>query len=477
MPIARHHHIGGSPRADETQDRFPVVNPATGKPTGSIPIGTPKDIDDAVSAARGAAEAWRLTEPLMRGRILTDIGRRIRAEKARFAELETVETGKPAWQAPVEVESAAQYFEFFGGLTNSYAGEVIDMGGEFLTYTLREPFGVIGVITPWNAPLNQAARAIAPALAVGNTVVCKPSEFTSATTVLLAEIALECGLPQGALNVVLGDGATTGAALVRHPDVRKIAFTGSVRAGQEIGRIAADRILPLTLELGGKSANIVFEDADLAAAVPGAIMGFAANAGQICTAGTRLLVQRSIHDAFVAALGAAVPKIKVGPQPDAQVGALITRAQYERAQAFFAIAAEDGAELLVGGPDAIEADWGDGWYLPLTVYSGVTPDMRIAREEIFGPILAVIPFDDEAEAIRIANGTEYGLSSGIWTRDISRAHRVARALEAGSVNINQYAAGGVVTPMGGHKKSGYGREKGVEALHHYTHLKCVSVKL
>ena len=336
----------------------------------------------------------------------------------------------------------------------------------------------MGAITPWNAPLNQAARAIAPALAAGNTIVAKPSEFTSGTTVELARLAHEeCGLPAGVFNVILGTGPECGAAIVSHPLVRKVAFTGSVRAGREIGRIAAERIIPLTLELGGKSPNIIFDDADRAQAIPGAVRAFCANAGQVCLAGSRLLVQASIHDAVVAGLEAAVKAIKVGPQADAIVGPITTQAQYERVRAYFDIARQDGARTVVGGELTKDPAWGQGWFVPPTVFAGVTNDMRIAREEIFGPVLVVIPFEAEADAIRIANDTDYGLAAGIWTQNRSRAHRVAAAIEAGQIYVNEYQAGGVETPLGGYKNSGYGREKGIEALHHYTQLKCVTIKL
>ncbi|HEY3619439.1 MAG TPA: aldehyde dehydrogenase family protein [Candidatus Sulfotelmatobacter sp.] len=472
------HFIGGKCVAPREKSDYQAMEKRPGSPVQvHVASGTDRDVAAAISACRAATPAWTVMDPMTRGRILVDIARALRSRLDQFAEIEAAETGKPRWQAAQEMEGAAQYFEYFGGLTNTPKGDLIDMGGEYHTYTVREPYGIVGVITPWNAPLNQAARAIAPALATANTVLCKPSEFTSGTTVEFAKLANDCGLPDGVFNVILGDGHGAGMSIVNNPHVRKIAFTGSVRAALEIGRIAAERIIPLTLELGGKSANIVFEDAELATAIPGAIMGFAANAGQVCTAGTRLLLQRSIRDVFIEGLKKAISQIKVGPEPDAKVGAIITHAQYERVLEYFDIAEREGATLVCGGRGAIQKDWGDGWYLPLTVYTDVTPNMRIAREEIFGPVLAVMVFDEEDEAIRLANDSEYGLTAGLWTRNLSRALRAASALESGTVNVNQYPAGNVLMPMGGQKRSGYGREKGVEALNHYTQLKCISIKL
>jgi aldehyde dehydrogenase (NAD+) len=277
--------------------------------------------------------------------------------------------------------------------------------------------------------------------------------------------------------VVTGTGLEAGAALVSHDLIRKVAFTGSVRAGREIGHIAADRIIPLTLELGGKSANIVFEDADLDLAVVGSLRAIALNSGQVCSAGSRLLVQRSIYERTLSALADVAKDFRAGPGPTCVMGAMTTHAQYERVRNFFAVARSEGARLVVGGPDASDESWGDGWYLPLTIYADVSNDMRIAREEIFGPVLSVIPFDTEEDAIAIANDSEYGLSSGIWTTNVSRAHRVAARIQAGTVNINEYGGGEVELPFGGYKNSGYGREKGVEALHHYTQTKMVRIKL
>jgi aldehyde dehydrogenase (NAD+) len=472
------HFIDGDSAKPRSGTYLRSFDPCAGAAGASIAAGDAADVDAAVKAAAVASAAWRQRRPVERGRILQAMAQQIRAQAGRLAELERQETGKPPWLAIAEVEVAAQYFEFYAGLVNLYQGEKIDLGAGYHSYTSREPFGVMGVITPWNAPLNQAARAVAPALAAGNCVVLKPSEFTSTTSVELARLAVAaCGMPAGVLNVVLGDGPACGRALVSHPQVRKVAFTGSVRAGREIGAIAAERIIPLTLELGGKSPNIVFEDADLDAAIPGAVRAITINSGQVCLAGSRLLVQRSVHDQVVEGLVTAVAALKVGPEPDANIGPLTTQAQYERVRAYFDIARSEGARAVAGGEPVRNPAWGEGWFVPPTIYADVRNDMRIAREEVFGPVLVVIPFEDEAEAIRLANDTEYGLAAGIWTQNLSRAHRVAAAVEAGQIYINEYQAGGVETPLGGFKASGYGREKGIEALHHYTQLKCVTIKL
>ena len=454
-----------------------AYNPATGQPVSEVALGEEADVEAAVHAAQSALADWRDQKPIERGRVLLKIASELRLRREQFTEIEGSETGKPTAQLLREIETTARYFEFYGSLCDLYEGEVINLGPGYHSYTRREPFGVVAIITPWNAPVNQAARGVAPALASGNCVVVKPSEFTSGSTVALAELALECGVPAGVFNVVLGLGPDTGAALASNPGVRKIAFTGSVRAGREIGRIAADRIIPVTLELGGKSPNIVFEDADLPSAAAGAIRAFCANAGQICLAGTRLLVQRSVHDQFVEHLTNGLQKVKTGPEADARVGPLITEAQYQRVQNYIELAKQEGAYAAHGGSCVRQKSWGDGWYLTPTVFVNVTNDMRIAQEEIFGPVVVVIPFEDEADAIRIANDTDYGLAAGIWTENISRAHRVAAAIEAGQIYVNEYMAGGVETPLGGYKNSGHGREKGIEALHHYTQLKSVTIKL
>ncbi|MCR1784000.1 aldehyde dehydrogenase family protein [Nocardioides carbamazepini] len=430
-------------------------------------------VDEACRAAAAAAYGWRHTEAFARGRVLMAIARRMLADLDELVATECAETGKPAALAEAEIRGAADYFEFYASLVHLPSGDVLDVRPDLHVYTMREPYGVVGVITPWNLPLNQAARACAPALAAGNVVVVKPAETTSGTTLALARMALEEGLPPGVLTVVPGPGSTVGTAIVEHPLVRKVAFTGSVPVGQSIGRIAAERILPLTLELGGKSANIVFADADLDFAAAEAVRAFTGNAGQVCSSGTRLLVERSVHDDFVARVVALARR----QRPGHELGPMITDKQFETVQHYFQVAAEDGLVPATGGTVAVAPGLAERRYVEPTVYVGVTNDMRIAREEVFGPVLAVIAFDTEDEAVAIANDSDYGLVGGVFTADMSRAFRVAHAIEAGQVYINSWSTQSVQMPFGGHKASGYGREKGIEALAHYSQVKSVSVRI
>ena len=449
-----------------------IVSPMTGQPALRVGTGGAEEVDAAAQAAARARDGWRRMEAAARGRLMLALAARMRADKERLAEMERADTGKPMAAALSEIEGSAQYFEFYGSLVYLPTGDVLDVAPDQHVFTKREPYGVIGVITPWNLPLNQAARAVAPALVAGNTVVAKPSEITSRTTVEMAKLATEVGFPVGVINVVLGTGAEVGEAIVRHPEVRKVAFTGSVGVGRAIGRIAADRIIPLTLELGGKSANIVFDDADLDLAATESVKGFTLNAGQVCSAGTRVLVQCGVYDAFLEKVRLAVAKVV----PGETLGPIITPAQFQRVQGYFDIAEQDGARRLAGGAVAKVAGSEGGFYVEPTIYADVRNDMRIAREEIFGPVGVVIPFENEAEAIAIANDSDYGLIGTVWSRDISRALRVADRIEAGQIFVNVWNTMSVQTPFGGHKHSGYGREKGIEAIHHYSHLKTVTVR-
>jgi len=477
MALPRHDHlIDGRATPPNSGNYLPGYDPRTGKVTFEVAAGDATDVDRAVRSADAAGPAWVETSPQVRSRILLDGARVISAHREELAELERAETGKPMRASLAAADGCADYLRFYGGILPAFRGQMIDLGTGRHAYTRHEPYGVIVDILPWNSPLLQLGRSLPPAVAVGNTVVAKPSEFTSMGSLAYVRLLIEeAGLPAGVCNVVTGLGPDVGEAMVNHPLTRKVVFTGSVRTGRRIAALAADRVVPTTLELGGKSANLVFADADLGQAAVVGVGAFTRNSGQVCSAGTRCLVERSVHDELVERMAAHVATLRVGPEPDANLGPIITLQQLGRVREHQRAAVEDGALAVVGGSDASPA--GEGWFVQPTIYTGVTPDMRIAREEVFGPVLAVIPFDTEEEAIAIANASEFGLAAGVWTRDLSRAHRVAARLQAGQVFINDWNYDGVEIAFGGYKMSGYGREKGWEALEDYSQVKSVVATL
>ena len=472
------HFIGNEFVRPETGNYLNSINPSDRSVFTQIAAGNSADIDKAVLAAKSASSAWAATRPFERGKILSAIGRELADKLEEFAEIESLEMGVPLDGAKGTLLTATNYMQFYGGIAGSLQGENIQVGPLQHSYTVHEPYGVVGVITPWNAPLNQACRSIAPALAAGNCVVHKPSEYTSASALLFAELASSCGLPKGVLNVVTGMGAETGEALVKHGDVGKVAFTGSQAAGKAIAKIGADKVMPVTLEMGGKSPDIIFDDADLESAVMGAMFGFVANSGQVCLAGTRILVQRSIQEKFTQAMVDAIRNLPVGiDNPFPTLGPLANEDQFKKVLKYFEIAEKEGATLLTGGFKASDGELERGFYVMPTLYTDVDNSMRISREEIFGPVGVIIPFDTEEEAVALANDTEFGLAAGVWTRDVGRAHRVAAQIKAGQIYVNYYLEGSVEHPLGGYKKSGIGREKGVVAMYEYTQLKNVIINL
>jgi acyl-CoA reductase-like NAD-dependent aldehyde dehydrogenase len=443
-----------------------VFEPATEEVLAELPRASAEDADAAVARAKAAFPAWRAVKPADRAKLLRALARTIEESLEDLATLEARNVGKPISDARGEVGMVVDVFDYYAGAPERLLGDTIPVAGG-VDMTFREPLGVVGLITPWNFPLTIASWKLGPALAAGNTIVLKPAELTPLTAIELERLALEAGLPEGVLNVVNGPGRVVGERIVEHPDVAKVAFTGSTEVGRRIGELASASIKRVTLELGGKSANIVFADADLeqaAASAPGAVFG---NAGQDCCARSRILVERSALDPFLEALEQSVTSLRVGDPLDdeTQMGPLISADHREKVASYV----DDEAPVAFRGP----APDGPGYWYPPTVLSPVSNDDRAAREEIFGPVAAVIPFEGEGEAVRIANDTIYGLSGSVWTRDGAKALRVARALETGTISINSNTSVRVTTPFGGFKQSGVGRELGPHALDHYTELKNV----
>ena len=463
------HWINGRFRAPHTGQYLTASNPATGQPTTHVALGGKTEAREAVEAAASAQPSWAAQPHADRARILTALGARIRADADELTETEVSETGKLMSGMPKEIHDAADYFDFYGGAVRALFGKTIGLGADQHAYTTLEPYGVVAMITPWNSPLLQAARGIAPALAAGNAVVIKPSEFTPSSTARLAQLAADAGLPDGVLNVVTGTGPEAGTPLVAHPAVRKLAFTGSVETGRVLARACAARLIPVSLELGGKSPNVVFADADLDRAAASAA-GFTRNCGQVCSTLSRLIVEQSVHDELIDRVLSTLKLVTPGDH----LAPITTPAQFARVQSYFAIAAAEGARLMAGGTVATDEALSSGNYLTATVYTDVAPTMRIFQEEIFGPVLTVTPFETEEDAIHLANATAYGLIASIWTSDVARAHRVAAAIDAGQVSVNGGLLG-IEVPFGGYKNSGIGREKGFDALYEYTQVKTVVV--
>lgn len=472
MGVRYSHWIDGKAEGPASGQYLTTLDPTTCQPGAEIAAGSAADVQHAVAAGSAAQRDWARRSGAERSAVLHRVALAMEARADELIAFERASTGKVLSQARMEVEMSAAYFRYYAGIVRAHHGRTIDQGAGNHTYTRYEPYGVVGVITPWNFPINQACRGAAPALAAGNAVVLKPSEFTSTGSVHLARVATEAGLPDGLLNVVTGTGSDVGTPLALHPAVRRIAFTGSVATGRYLASIAAERLIPMTLELGGKSPLVVFADADLRGAVSAAVAVVATNAGQVCSATTRLLVEDAVHDEVVQQVIEQVARL----QPGVDFGPMITEAQYKKVLEYFAVARAEGAEPLIGGAAYAEGAAARGMYIQPTVYARVRPEWRITREEIFGPVLVTLPFTGEAHALALANDTDYGLVASVWSGDLARGMRMAEQIQAGQVAVNGGALT-IETPLGGYKNSGYGREKGIEALHDYAQVKAISVAL
>ncbi len=469
--------IGGELVAASDGATFDAIDPFTTQAWATAPAATDDDVDAAVAAASAAFPAWRDTPGYRRAELLHALADAVMSEADRLAVWETTDNGKVIRETRPQMAFVARNLRFFAGYADKLYGRTIPLDNpEIFDYTVRRPYGVCALITAWNSPLSLLANKLPPALAAGNTVVIKPSEHASITTLELARLATEVGFPPGVINVVTGDGMV-GDRLTRHPEVAKISFTGGGPTGKRIAANAAERLVPVTLELGGKSPNIIFADSDLDRAIVGAVAGIFGAAGQTCVAGSRLLVEQSVYARVLDEVSERAGRIRLGDPKlaDTEMGPVANRPQYDRILGIMAAAQEAGARVTAGGGAATGEGLGEGLFVQPTVLADVDPDSRIAHEEVFGPVLSVIPFETEADAVRIANGTEFGLAAGIWTNDLSRSHRMTAALDAGVVWINTYRTSAAQAPFGGTKQSGYGRERGEDVLADYTYVKNVMV--
>lgn len=461
---------------------FPTVNPATGVPLTDLAQASRADVSRAVEAARSAFEIgpWSKMDAAERQRLLLKLADAIEAHLEEIASLETLDNGKPIFESRwVDLPMVIDVFRYYAGWATKIHGETIPVRGPYLNYTCREPVGVVAAIIPWNFPLLMASWKVAPALAAGNTVVLKPAEQTSLTALRLAELSRDVGFPEGALNVLTGPGPEVGMPLVQHPGVDKIAFTGSTETGKSIMRESAETLKRVTLELGGKSPNIVLPDADLDAAVKGAYNGIFYGKGEVCAAGSRLFVHKSVHDEFLEKLVERTKRLQPGDpmHPKTRLGALVSEEQMNKVLDYVSIGREEGADLLIGGERTEIEDGGHGYFVTPAIFDRVDNGTRLAREEIFGPVLAAITYEDIDEVVAQANDNPYGLAAAVWTRDVARAHGIASRLKAGTVWINCYNAYDAAAPFGGFKQSGFGRDLGRDALEHYTETKDVWVNL
>lgn len=490
IPITRHPFANGSYKQmlidgkwvdAASGKRFETHNPATGELLATVAEGDKEDIDRAVAAARRAFEGpWSKVKPFERQNLLLKLADLVEKNFDELSQLDTLDMGAPLSRTRAYRLRAIGMLRYYAGQTTVIHGETIEnsLPGEIFSYTLKEPIGVVGAIIPWNGPLTATIWKIGPAIATGCTVVLKPAEEAPLTSLRIAELAMEAGIPPGVVNVVPGYGETAGAALASHHDVDKVAFTGSHVTGQSIIRASAGNLKRVSLELGGKSPDIVFADADLDAAVPGAAMAVFANSGQICSAGTRLFVEQAIYEEFVGRVAEFGKELQVGNglDPNVQIGPLVSEQQLERVTGYLDIGQKEGARALAGGGRVTEGALSKGFFVSPTVFAGVQDNMRIAQEEIFGPVISAIAFTDMDELVKRANNTTFGLGSGLWTRDVSKAHAVAKRLRAGSVWVNCYQAMDPAVPFGGYKMSGYGRESGKQHVEEYLNVKAVWIK-